>query len=164
MKGLVSERNFPDDPVFIKNNPDKVTRCPAPCLGYSPLQTQLVDRPDQATPPASPSRSPSVRSSSGSWSVSASASSPRSDAGKVADRGLVGASLILYSFPTFFIALLAYNYLSTQWQLFGVPTYVPLTQNPSLWFQGLLLPVDDPGGRLRRGRTSGSPVPTCSRR
>ena len=31
MKGLVVERTFPDDPVFARNNPDKVTRCPAPC-------------------------------------------------------------------------------------------------------------------------------------
>src|SRR5450631_3883836 len=42
VKGLVSARTFPDDPVFAKNNPDKVTHCPAPCLGYSPLETQLV--------------------------------------------------------------------------------------------------------------------------
>jgi len=40
--GLFHERNYPDDLTFIKNNPDKVTHCPAPCLGYSPLQTALV--------------------------------------------------------------------------------------------------------------------------
>jgi peptide/nickel transport system permease protein len=139
MKGLVSERNFPDDPVFIKNNPDKVTRCPAPCLGYSPLQTQLVtDLVKQRLPVT-------LSLAFGAfiiWIVlgvgfGIVAALRR---GKLADRGLVAASLVLYSFPTFFIALLAYNYLSTKWQLFGVPTYVPLTQNPSLWFQGLLLP------------------------
>jgi peptide/nickel transport system permease protein len=56
------------------------------------------------------------------------------------DRSLVGSSLILYSFPTFFIALLAYNYLSTQWQIFPQPNYTSITEDPVAWFKGLLLP------------------------
>jgi len=139
MKGLVSERTFPSDPVFIKNNPDKVTRCPAPCLGYSPLQTALVTDLILAKIPVTLSL---TLGAFVLWMIlgvgfGIVAALRR---GSVADRGLLAVSLVLYSFPTFFIALLAYNYLSTKWQLFAVPAYVPITENPTLWFQGLLLP------------------------
>jgi peptide/nickel transport system permease protein len=139
MKGLVVERNFPDDPVFAKNNPDKVTHCPAPCLGYSPLETQLVTEIIKQRMPVTLSLSLGafviwIVFGVGLGIVAALRR------GGIADRGLVGASLVLYSFPTFFIALLAYNFLSTQWQIFPVPGYTPLTQDPRAWFQGLLLP------------------------
>jgi len=139
MKGLVTERDFPDDPVFIKNNPDKVTHCPAPCLGYSPLQTALVTDLIKQKLPVTLSITLGafvlwIFFGVGFGIVAALRR------GRLADRGLLTGSLVLYSFPTFFIALLAYNYLSTQWQLFAVPAYVPITENPWLWFQGLLLP------------------------
>src|SRR5450631_432902 len=139
MKGLVVERNFPDDPVFAKNNPDKVTHCPAPCLGYSPLETQLVTTIIKQRLPVTLSLSLGafvfwIVFGVGLGIVAALRR------GGIADRGLVGASLVLYSFPTFFIALLAYNFLSTEWQIFPVPGYTPITQDPVAWFQGLLLP------------------------
>jgi peptide/nickel transport system permease protein len=139
MKGLVVERNFPDDPVFARNNPDKVTHCPAPCLGYSPLETQLVTTMIKERLPVTLSLSLGafviwIVFGVGLGIVAALRR------GGLADRGLVGASLVLYSFPTFFIALLAYNFLSTQWQIFPVPGYTPLTEDPRAWFQGLLLP------------------------
>src|SRR3954463_10164836 len=42
LKGIVAGRDYPNDENFRKLNPDKVTHCGVPCLGYSPLQTQLV--------------------------------------------------------------------------------------------------------------------------
>jgi len=36
--------------------------------------------------------------------------------------------------------LLAYNYLSTQWQIFPQPNYTSITEDPTAWLQGLLLP------------------------
>jgi peptide/nickel transport system permease protein len=139
MKGLVVERNFPDDPVFARNNPDKVTHCPAPCLGYSPNETQLVTTIIKQRLPVTLSLSLGafviwIVFGVGLGIVAALRR------GSLADRGLVGASLVLYSFPTFFIALLAYNFLSTQWQIFPVPGYTPFTQDPRAWFSGLLLP------------------------
>jgi peptide/nickel transport system permease protein len=139
MKGLFVERNFPDDPVFIKNNPDKVTHCPAPCLGYSPLETQLVTNIIKTRLPVTLSI---TLGAFVIWMVfgvgfGIVAALRR---GRLADRGLVAISLVLYSFPTFFIALLAYNYLSTQWQIFPTPNYTPITEDPKAWFQGLLLP------------------------
>jgi peptide/nickel transport system permease protein len=139
MKGLVVERTFPDDPVFAKQNPDKVTHCPAPCLGYSPLETQLVTSMIKQRLPVTLSLSLGafvlwIVFGVGLGIVAALRR------GGLADHGLVSASLVLYSFPTFFIALLAYNFLSTEWQIFPVPGYTPLTQDPRAWFQGLLLP------------------------
>jgi len=137
--GIFHERNYPDDPTFIKNNPTKVTRCPAPCLGYSPLQTQLVTDFVKQRFPVTLSI---TLGSFAIWMVfgvglGIVAALRR---GHWLDRSLVGSSLILYSFPTFFIALLAYNYLSTQWQIFPQPNYVSITESPSEWFKGLLLP------------------------
>jgi peptide/nickel transport system permease protein len=139
VKGLFVTRIFPDDPVFQKRNPDKVTVCPAPCLGYSPLQTKLVTDIVKERLPVT------ISITMGAfvlWMVfgvgfGIIAALKR---GTIVDRGLVAFALVLYSFPAFFIALLMYNYLSTQWGLLPPPNYVPFTESPIQWFQGLLLP------------------------
>jgi peptide/nickel transport system permease protein len=139
VKGLFSERDFPDDPVFAKNNPALVTHCPAPCLGYSPLESKLVTDIVKERLPVTLSLSVGafviwIVLGVGLGIVAAL------KRGHWQDRGIVAISLVFYSFPTFFIALLAYNYLSTQWQLFPLPQYVPIGQDPRAWFEGLLLP------------------------
>jgi peptide/nickel transport system permease protein len=139
VKGLVSSRDFPDDPVFIKQNPDKVTHCPAPCLGYSPLQTTLVTTEIKQTAPISLSLAIGAFILWIVLGVSAGVIAALKRGGWL-DRTLVGLALVFYSFPAFFIALLAYNFLSTQWGLFPTPEYVPLTQDPGKWLLGLLLP------------------------
>ena len=139
VKGLVSARTFPDDPVFAKNNPDKVTHCPAPCLGYSPLETKLVTDivADRLPVTLSISLGAFVIWIVLGVGLGIIAALKR---GHWQDRGIVAISLVFYSFPAFFIALLMYNYLSTQWQLLPPPNYVSIFQDPAGWFQGLLLP------------------------
>ena len=139
VKGLVVARDYPDDPVFQKQNPDKVTHCPAPCLGYSVLETKLVTDIVKERLPVT------VSITMGAfvlWIVlgvgfGIVAALRR---GGIADRGLVSIALVLYSFPSFFIALLMYNYLSTKWGLLPPPAYVPLLESPVQWAQGLFLP------------------------
>jgi peptide/nickel transport system permease protein len=139
VKGLFVARDFPDDPVFQQQNPDKVTHCPAPCLGYSPLETMLVTDYVMERLPVT------VSITLGAfvlWIIfgvgfGILAALRR---GSIVDRGLVSAALVLYSFPAFFIALLMYNYLATQWQILPPPAYVPLLESPIQWAQGLLLP------------------------
>jgi peptide/nickel transport system permease protein len=139
VKGLVSARDFPDDPVFIKNNPDKVTHCPAPCLGYSPLQTKLVTDVVKERLPVT------LSISLGAFVIwiivgvglGIIAALKR---GHWQDRGIVAISLVFYSFPAFFIALLMYNYLATQWQVLPPPGYTSIFQDPAAWFSGLILP------------------------
>jgi len=139
VKGLFVARDFPDDPAFQKLNPDKVTHCPAPCLGYSALETKLVTDIVKERLPITVSITLGAFTL---WIVlgvgfGILAALRR---GGIVDRGLVAIALVLYSFPAFFIALLMYNYLSTQWGILPPPEYVSMTTSPLLWAQGLLLP------------------------
>jgi peptide/nickel transport system permease protein len=139
VKGLVSERTYPSDPVFAKNNPSLVTHCPAPCLGYSPLQGELVTTMVEQRLPVTLSISLGafviwIILGIGLGIVAAL------KRGHWQDRGIVAVALVFYSFPAFFIALLMYNYLSTQWQILPPPNYVSIFADPGGWFSGLLLP------------------------
>ena len=60
--------------------------------------------------------------------------------GKWQDRTIMGFALIGYSFPSFFIGLLLIFFVQIRWGLVGYEGYVPFFDNPSLWFQGLILP------------------------
>jgi peptide/nickel transport system permease protein len=139
VKGVFVGRDFPNNEEFRKANPDKVTHCPAPCLGYSPYRTELV------TTIIKDAGAVTLSISIGAfiiWIVVGVGSGIVAALfrGRFLDRLLVGLSLVFYSFPAFFIALLAYNYLSTQWQIFAVPEYVSLRTDPYKWFLGLRLP------------------------
>jgi len=60
--------------------------------------------------------------------------------GTPADRLLVGSSLIVSSIPYYLVALLAWIYLSLQFQIFPNTSYYPITQNPGKTFAWMLLP------------------------
>ena len=61
--------------------------------------------------------------------------------GTVADKVIVGSSLIMTSIPYYLLALLAYLYLVSQWGIFPETQYVsPFTEGPLAWVKGLLLP------------------------
>lgn len=60
--------------------------------------------------------------------------------GTLTDRGLVTMSLIVSSIPYYVLALLAWIYLSLQWQIFPDTTYHPFLDSPLQWAYGLMLP------------------------
>jgi peptide/nickel transport system permease protein len=60
--------------------------------------------------------------------------------GTLADRLLVGSSLVVSSIPYYLFALLAWVFLVLQWDVFPSTGYTPLSQNPAAWAAGLLLP------------------------
>ncbi|MGH3363126.1 MAG: ABC transporter permease [Nocardioidaceae bacterium] len=60
--------------------------------------------------------------------------------GTATDRLLVGGSLVVSSIPYYLFALLAWILLTLQWDLFPATGYTPLTESPSAWAAGLLLP------------------------
>jgi len=60
--------------------------------------------------------------------------------GTVADRLLVGSSLVVSSIPYYLFALLAWIFLTLQWSVFPATGYTPITENPAAWAAGLLLP------------------------
>jgi peptide/nickel transport system permease protein len=60
--------------------------------------------------------------------------------GTAADRLLVGSSLVVSSIPYYLFALLAWIFLTLQWDVFPATGYTPITENPAAWAAGLLLP------------------------
>ena len=74
LKGVVVGRQYPDDPELAKKAPETVADCPAPCFGYSVVNTTTVNaRSRRRSPSRCRSRSPrwccgwSAGCSSGSW-------------------------------------------------------------------------------------------------
>ncbi len=60
--------------------------------------------------------------------------------GSLFDRLAMGVALAGVSLPIFFTGLLSLAFLVHSWGLFTTPRYVPLTEDPLAWAQGLVLP------------------------
>ncbi|CAN5319993.1 MAG: ABC transporter permease [Nocardioides sp.] len=60
--------------------------------------------------------------------------------GTFLDKFTVGASLIIASIPYYVLALAAWILLTLKTGIFPETGYNPITENPGLWFSGLLLP------------------------
>jgi peptide/nickel transport system permease protein len=139
LKGLVSERSFPDDPVQEREAPQTITKCAAPCLGYSFVrQTSVSSIIADALPVT-------VSLAVGAfvlWMVVGVTSGVIAALrrGTFVDRGIVGVALIGFSLPTFFIGLLLLNFVAIKWQLVPYPNYTPFFENPAQWAVGLILP------------------------
>lgn len=140
-KGVFVGRDFPDDPKVKELAPETVARCDAPCLGYSRERTDTVTNLIKETLPVSMSIAlvAFVFWIAGGVLLGVIAALRR---GTVVDRGLVGISLVLYAFPTFFIGLLLYKFVAIQWGWVDVPRYQTIEDGGlSGWLSGLLLPA-----------------------
>ena len=60
--------------------------------------------------------------------------------GRWQEKATLGAALVGYSFPSFFIGLLLLFFVVIKWQLLPYPDYVPPTEDPVQFFQTMLLP------------------------
>jgi peptide/nickel transport system permease protein len=60
--------------------------------------------------------------------------------GKWQDRTIMGAALVGYSFPSFFIALLLIFFIQIKFGLVGFHSYVPIYDSPGEWFKAFILP------------------------
>lgn len=60
--------------------------------------------------------------------------------GTFSDRALVTSTLLISSIPYYLLALLAWIFLTLRTNIFPTTGYNPITENPALWFGGLLLP------------------------
>ena len=129
IKGLVSERNFPDDPEFIGQ-----PRQGHPVPGALPRLLAAADPARDRHGQGSACRSPLSLALAAFviWIVpaSASASSPRSDRGRSPTAGSSARLDRATRSRASSSRLLAYNFLSIKWQLSAYPTYMPLTENP----------------------------------
>ena len=139
--GVVQGRDFPDDPVLRERNPEQVTHCAAPCLGYSVVNVQTVNEEIKEAFPVSLSIAlvAVVLWVAGGVAFGVIAAVRK---GTVIDRGLVGISLVFYAFPTFFIGLFLLKFIAIQWQLTPRPEYTPIAEGGVFaWLNALFLPA-----------------------
>ena len=140
-KGVFAGRDFPDDPKVKELAPETVARCDAPCLGYSRERTATVTSLIKQTMPVSLSIAVVAFALwiIGGVLLGVVAALRR---GTFIDRGLVGMSLVLYAFPTFFIGLLLYKFVAIKWGWVDIPRYTTIADGGITgWFSSLLLPA-----------------------
>lgn len=140
-KGVFVGRDFPDDPKLKETAPDTIVHCDAPCLGYSRERSKTVTQLIQETLPVSVSIAlfAFVFWIAGGVLLGVIAALRR---GTFIDRGLVGVSLVLYAFPTFFVGLLLYKFVAIQWGWVEVPRYTTIDEGGVTgWMSSLLLPA-----------------------
>jgi len=145
LKGLFVDREYPNDPEYrakvAKTHPEVIVTCHAPCLGYSVSQQRSVN---------------SILAEAAPITISISVVAfllwiffgvllgviAAVFKGRALDRGLVGATLVIYAMPTFFIGNLLLQYVSLRWGIIRYPSYVSIADGgPWNWFMGLILPA-----------------------
>ena len=140
IQGLFVGRDYPDNPEVKAKTPQLVTHCDAPSLGYSTVKTKCVTDIVKESLPITASIAIAAFVL---WIVTGVLFGiiAALNRGRWPDRLLVGLALVGYSVPSFFIGVLLLTFVSIKWQLWPLPVYTPLTENPALWAQGLVLPA-----------------------
>jgi peptide/nickel transport system permease protein len=139
MKGLVKGRQFPDDKALAEAHPELITKCDAPCLGYSPLRNSLIWTFLKPRIPVTIflSIAAFVMWIGAGVLLGILAALRR---GKFVDRTIVSGAVFFYSFPTFFIGLLLLQVVVFQLNLMQTPAYVSPTANFGNFLYNLFLP------------------------
>ena len=157
LQGVVVGRSYPDDPSLRKAAPDLVSECPAPCFGYSVVNTQTVNKEISDAFPVSFSI---ALAAVFMWLLGGIAFGliAAIKRGTIIDRGLVGLSLVLYAFPTFFIGMFLLRFVAIKWGMTPVPSYTPIAEGglggwlTALFLPGLTLAVFYMAGYVRMTR------------
>lgn len=131
LEGIVAGRDYPAGPT--------VRHCPAPCLGYSfetdqPVTALLADRLPVSASLAFGAVLLSLVVGVGSGLLSGTRRF------RWLDRTVTGLTLAGYAVPVFLVGLTLLLLFCVRLQWLPFPTYVPLTRDPLLWAQNLLLP------------------------
>jgi peptide/nickel transport system permease protein len=140
LQGIVKGRDYPNDPALKKTHPELIAHCPAPCLGYSQVSSATVNSLIKNAIPVSASLAwmAFIMWITGGILFGVIAALRK---GTIIDRGIVGTSLVLYAFPTFFTGLFLYEFVAIKWQIVPIPNYVSISEGGFLsWLVGLLLP------------------------
>jgi peptide/nickel transport system permease protein len=140
LQGVVKGRQYPDDPELRAAAPQLVTDCPAPCFGYSVVNTETVNELMKEAFPVSLSISLAALVFWLFFGIlfGVIAAVKR---GTIIDRGIVAFALVLYAFPAFFIGLFLLKFVAIKWQWVDVPVYSPIAEaGVGTWLTSLLLP------------------------
>ncbi len=139
--GVVQGRQYPADEELRANNPNLVTDCEAPCLGFSFVNQQTVNTILSGALPISASIAivALVIWVIGGVLFGILAAMTK---GSFLDRGLVGLTLIAYAFPSFFIGKFLITYVSIKWGLVDYPAYQTIAEGGFFgWLSALFLPA-----------------------
>ncbi|MBK9697932.1 MAG: ABC transporter permease [Propionibacteriaceae bacterium] len=139
IQGLFVGREFPDNAELRAQYPEQIVECPAPCLGYSPSQHRTINEMVSEAWPISLSIAIGafilwMLIGVGGGVVAAL------NKGRWQDRGIVGAALIGFSLPTFFVGLVLLTFPAIKWGWLPIPSYVPFFEDPVNWALNLVLP------------------------
>ncbi|WP_435771059.1 ABC transporter permease [Nocardioides sp. SYSU DS0651] len=140
MKGLVVGRDFPADPELRAAAPEIVTHCAAPCLGYSHHNAKTVNEEiaDAIPITASISIMALVLWLIGGVSFGILAAITK---GSFLDRSIVGATLVAYAFPSFFVAVFLLTFVVIKWEILPYPEYTSIAEGGvGAWLGNLFLP------------------------
>lgn len=131
MKGIVVGRD-------VLESGDK-QRCPAPCFGYSFVNHQPVWETflDRFPATASLAIGAALLFLIGGVTLGLLAAVNR---GKAFDKIAIGLSLTGASLQIYFIGIVARAFFVDKLQWLPQPGYTPLTESPTKWFSGLILP------------------------
>jgi peptide/nickel transport system permease protein len=144
LKGIVAGREYPSDPKYReqvrKDHPELLTHCSAPCLGYSETRQATVNSEIASAIPITFSISIVAFIMWIFFGVLLGVIAAVYK-GRWTDRGLVGATLVIYAMPTFFVGNFLLKYVALKWQIVQYPVYAPLSAGVWTWFTGLLLPA-----------------------
>jgi peptide/nickel transport system permease protein len=141
LRGVVQGRDYPDDPELRAAAPELVTHCPAPCFGYSVVNTKTVNEEIKEAFPVSLSISIAALFLWLFFGILLGVISAIRR-GTIVDRGIVALALVLYAFPAFFIGLFLLKFIAIKWALVDVPVYTTIAEGGvGGWAASLLLPA-----------------------
>jgi peptide/nickel transport system permease protein len=131
-KGLVHDRT-------ISFGGANTYQCDAPCLGISYNTQTQVTKELKKKYPVTLSLAIGGVTLYLLFGVTTGVLSARR-AGSLADKALVGSTLVVTAIPYYLFAFLSWLYLVNEWAVFPDATYTSPFDNPAKWVSGLLLP------------------------
>jgi peptide/nickel transport system permease protein len=141
LKGLAVGRDFPDDKELQEKSPDIVTHCAAPCFGYSQVNGQTVNALIKDAWPVSVSLAFVALFIWVTLGILFGLLAAVTK-GSLLDRGIVGVTLVVYAFPTFFVGIFLLKYVSIKWGWIPFPQYETIADGGiGGWLTNLLLPA-----------------------
>jgi len=141
LKGIVVGRDYPDDPELQAAAPDVVTHCPAPCFGYSQVNAKTVNELIKEAAPVSISLAMMAVFIWVTLGILFGLLAAVTK-GSLIDRGIVGLTLVVYAFPTFFVAIFLLKYVAIKWQWLPFPQYQTIAEGGiGGWLTNLILPA-----------------------
>ncbi|WP_110205647.1 ABC transporter permease [Nocardioides daejeonensis] len=139
-KGVVAGRDFPIDQAQREAAPETVTHCAAPCLGFSKYYGETVNSLIKDYAPISISLAVVAVVLWLFFGVLLGIAAAVTK-GSILDRGIVGLTLLVYAFPTFFIGVFFLKYVVVKWGLLDYPYYTPIAEGGVWgWLTNLWLP------------------------